>query len=244
MNRNDASRQFDSPETSFRRTRITGWLLVVGLTIAAGFPQSLQTAFAQTSSETSLPLPAHPGRTIAPPEATRPKTPASLTKQKKAFPTRTSDRPPVPGHPARNLAPPGPSPEEEMEEPEEEEEEEEEPPPGLLLQLPHEFREGGITVEYIYTGETFNNTRGGLNTNRATNYRSNFDLVFQIDSQKMGWWEGGKVVASLSTDRICKASHFRRVTWVTSSCLATSIQRSLTRNGRTSPPFQSIGTNM
>lgn len=111
---------------------------------------------------------------------------------------RQPGRLPVPGRPGRNLGPPGePEPEEmeegEEEEMEEEEGEEEELPPGLFMRLPHEMRDGGITVEYIYTGETFTLARGGMSGQNATNYRSNFDLVMIGDTERLGWWDGGRI---------------------------------------------------
>ncbi len=74
----------------------------------------------------------------------------------------------------------------------EEESEEEEPelPPGLLGYALHGNE--AITGEYIYTGEVFTNTRGGLNTQDATRYRGNLDLVLTADSEKLGLWRGGQ----------------------------------------------------
>lgn len=50
----------------------------------------------------------------------------------------------------------------------------------------------GIVGEYIYTGEVFSNTRGGLNTNDATRYRGNLDLVLIGDTEAMNLWAGGR----------------------------------------------------
>ena len=63
--------------------------------------------------------------------------------------------------------------------------------PGLLGSLFH----GGpcITFEYIYTGEVFNNARGGINTKDATEYRGNFDLVMTADLDEMGFAPGGLI---------------------------------------------------
>ena len=48
--------------------------------------------------------------------------------------------------------------------------------------LPREF--GGVTGEYIYTGEVFMNARGGIATANSTRYRGNLDVVVQVDTQK------------------------------------------------------------
>ncbi len=93
----------------------------------------------------------------------------------------------MPGRPGRNLPTPG---------------EEAEPgtetgeadiAPGLFERLPHSFRDGAWTWEAIYTGETFTKATGGLSPARATNYRSNLDLVSIIDTERMGWWDGGRL---------------------------------------------------
>ncbi len=57
----------------------------------------------------------------------------------------------------------------------------------------HEYQ--GITAEYIYTGEVFSLARGGFNTNRATRYRGNLDLVLAGDTEAMDLWEGGRFFA-------------------------------------------------
>jgi porin len=56
--------------------------------------------------------------------------------------------------------------------------------------LPREF--GGITGEYIYTGEVFLNAKGGIATANSTRYRGNLDIVVQIDTQKQQLWNGGR----------------------------------------------------
>lgn len=62
---------------------------------------------------------------------------------------------------------------------------------GLLGPLvPREF--GGVTGEYIYTGEVFMNARGGLATANSTRYRGNMDVVVQVDAQKQQLWDGGR----------------------------------------------------
>ncbi len=50
-----------------------------------------------------------------------------------------------------------------------------------------------LSAEYIYTGEVFTNTRGGLNTRRATRYRGNFDLLVLADLDAAEFAPGGKV---------------------------------------------------
>lgn len=54
---------------------------------------------------------------------------------------------------------------------------------GLFDFLPHSV--GPLTAEAIYTGEVFTNTRGGLNTNRATRYRGNLDLTLNGDLEEL-----------------------------------------------------------
>lgn len=62
---------------------------------------------------------------------------------------------------------------------------------GLLGALvPREF--GGVTGEYIYTGEVFMNARGGIATANSTRYRGNLDVVVQVDTQKQQLWDGGR----------------------------------------------------
>ncbi len=144
---------------------------------------------------TSLPLPKHPGRVTPKPEFSRP-TPAQPNRDSHApSPTaassiRRSSNLPVPGRPARGLLPPG----EQADSGDETESDaaDESIEPGLLRILPHEFHDGGITIEYIYTGETFNKARGGLNRNHPTNYRSNLDLVATLDTELMDMWSGGR----------------------------------------------------
>lgn len=58
-------------------------------------------------------------------------------------------------------------------------------------------RVGSISAEYLYTGEVFNNTRGGISTNGATRYRGNFDLTCKLDTEKANWWTGGEVFVYL-----------------------------------------------
>ncbi|BBO31620.1 carbohydrate porin [Lacipirellula parvula] len=51
---------------------------------------------------------------------------------------------------------------------------------------------GGVTGEYIYTGEVFMNARGGIATAHSPHYRGNLDLVVQIDTAKQQFWDGGR----------------------------------------------------
>jgi porin len=60
----------------------------------------------------------------------------------------------------------------------------------LLARPWHEF--GCIRGEYCYTGEVFNNTRGGISTKDATRYGGCFDLVLQMDTAAAGWWDNGQ----------------------------------------------------
>ncbi len=142
----------------------------------------------------SLPIPKHPGRVPESPENSLPKASQPNREQRKTVPVSqrsSAARLPIPGQPSRNLTPLDQLDEEvELEEGETAEEAAE--GGGLLKFFPHEFRDGGITIEAIYTGETFTKARGGINSSRATNYRSNLDLVGIVDTAKMGWWERGR----------------------------------------------------
>jgi len=51
---------------------------------------------------------------------------------------------------------------------------------------------GPLSAEYLYTGEVFNNTRGGISTQGATRYRGNFDLTLRWNTAAAHWWEGGE----------------------------------------------------
>lgn len=59
-----------------------------------------------------------------------------------------------------------------------------ESPPGLLPDRLHGGH--GISLEYLYTGEVFSNTRGGIRTRRATQYEGLLDLIVAADFQQAG----------------------------------------------------------
>ncbi len=151
----------------------------------------------KVSRAAQLPLPAHPDRLPEKPEHTLPKEsqPERHSRHTQIISrSRTQGHLPVPGHPGRNLLPPGA----ELEDTDDvggeaDTDIEPELPPGLLDILPHSWRDGGWTWEYVYTGETFTKATGGLSARRATNYRSNFDLVSIIDTAQMNWWDGGRL---------------------------------------------------
>ncbi len=63
--------------------------------------------------------------------------------------------------------------------------------PGLLPGCIH--GRDWLGAEYVYTGEVFTNTRGGINTTRATRYRGNFDLLVLGDLDAAGFAPGGKL---------------------------------------------------
>ncbi|MCA9127852.1 MAG: carbohydrate porin [Planctomycetales bacterium] len=146
-------------------------------------------AHAQDSTETgaaqppaSMPLPQHAMRSGLIESNSRPVAAQSGRPDyapSSGFGSRETTPFPIPGQPARNLLPPG-----EIEPAED---------PGLFRRLPHGFRDGGITLEYIYTGETFTKATGGLNNRHVTNYRSNLDIVAIVDTLRMGWWNGGRI---------------------------------------------------
>ena len=51
----------------------------------------------------------------------------------------------------------------------------------------------GVTVEYIYTGDVFNNMRGGVKTRNATEYLGLFDLAIAADLDSYGLAPGGTI---------------------------------------------------
>jgi porin len=51
--------------------------------------------------------------------------------------------------------------------------------------------ERGITFELSYAADFFYNTRGGLNTSDADQYRGLMDATLTLDTEAMGLWEGG-----------------------------------------------------
>ena len=53
--------------------------------------------------------------------------------------------------------------------------------------------QGGLSAEYIYVGDVFNNARGGLSTAGATKYRGDLDIVLRLDTERSKLWEGGEV---------------------------------------------------
>ena len=61
--------------------------------------------------------------------------------------------------------------------------------PGMLGYALH--GQNGLTVEYIYTGDVFNNMRGGISTRGATEYLGLFDLAITADLDEMGFAPGG-----------------------------------------------------
>lgn len=98
---------------------------------------------------------------------------------------------PVPGRPTRSedeaaeLEPRGDDAEEEAEEEDVE---------GLETLLGEPWHQlGPISAEYFYTGEAFNNTRGGISTKGATRYRGNLDLALRLDTAAANWWDGGEL---------------------------------------------------
>ncbi len=70
-------------------------------------------------------------------------------------------------------------------------EEEAEEAPGMLGYALH--GRGGVTVEYIYTGDVFNNMRGGLNTRNATEYVGLLDVALTADLDHYGLAPGGTI---------------------------------------------------
>ena len=67
----------------------------------------------------------------------------------------------------------------------------EEGPPATLFGERWHTR-GPLSAEYFYTGEVFNNARGGKSTKGATRYRGNLDLTLKFDTELADWWQGGE----------------------------------------------------
>jgi porin len=76
------------------------------------------------------------------------------------------------------------------EEPADEDSDEEDVDETFLGERWHQY--GCVSGEYFYTGEVFNNTRGGISTQGATRYRGNLDLVLKLDTATAGWWDNGE----------------------------------------------------
>ncbi|MHC4250282.1 MAG: carbohydrate porin [Planctomycetota bacterium] len=53
------------------------------------------------------------------------------------------------------------------------------------------FGERGGMFDLVYTAEGFANTRGGLNTDGAHEYRGDLSLTVEMDTATAEWWEGG-----------------------------------------------------
>ncbi len=143
----------------------------------------------------TLPLPQHPERRQESAASSLPKESQPKRDQRPTKPVsaRRTTAMPMPGRPGRNLAPPGSVGESESAAAEEGSADGQlEEPVGILSFLPHQFRNGGLTFECIYTGETFTKAHGGITPTRPTNYRSNLDLVGTLDTEKMGWWDSGR----------------------------------------------------
>jgi porin len=55
------------------------------------------------------------------------------------------------------------------------------------------LEERGVAVEVVYTGEVFANLHGGRDSDDATEYRGNLDLLLHLDLEKLGLWRGGRL---------------------------------------------------
>lgn len=201
-----------NPRSHFRSLRRRCRLpqLVLGLTTLASTgllswearAQAPPAPSAQEATEPPLPLPQHPERKETSADKKLPKPAQPNRERQRSVPTRTvrtGSRMPMPGRPARDLPPIGEVDEEEAIESDSEDEEtdealteEEASDPGLLLGLPHEFCDGAITGEYIYTGESFTLAKGGFSRQKTTNYRGNMDVVLTFDLEKLSGWSGAR----------------------------------------------------
>lgn len=144
--------------------------------------------------EPSLPIPQHSRRRPQNEANTLP--PAARPKREDhkfiTSPHRKSTDLPIPGRPGRNLAGPG-----EVESPSTDPSESD-APAGMFPWIPHRIG-NGLTGEFIYTGDTFNNARGGLATRNATRYIGNLDVVFNFDTEAAGLWKGGQLFTYLQS---------------------------------------------
>ncbi len=179
------------PLNYIKRTLAIG--LVAGVFVAGHKAIAKETAESEDSlaieanDTPSLPIPKHPGRQPENPKSSLPKASQPNREQRASVPVsmRTNGSLPVPGRPSRYLPEIGDDASAEAASQSEES-------AGILNFVPHSLYDGGITIECVYTGETFTKARGGLSNVRATNYRSNLDLVAIVDTQKMGWWDSGR----------------------------------------------------
>lgn len=168
---------------------------VLRFSTIAGLAFSSHIGFAQPAQDdtgASLPLPQHSDRIPESSAVSRPlaSQPTRETSRTQGLPTSRDliGGSPIPGRPSRGLEPLEFNDGESIPTPEPSEEE-----VGLLKFLRHQYRDGGLTFECIYTGETFTKARGGIGPGRPTNYRSNLDLVGILDTGKMGWWDNGRL---------------------------------------------------
>lgn len=67
-------------------------------------------------------------------------------------------------------------------------------------------RIGPVTANYLYNGQAYNNSRGGISTKNATRYRGNLDVILSLDTGTANWWQGGTFNAYL------QSSHGRTLT--------------------------------
>jgi len=63
-----------------------------------------------------------------------------------------------------------------------------------------ELEDHGLTVEMVYTAEVFSNTRGGMKTHNATEYRGDLSIYLELDTGAAGWWENGTIFVHLQEE--------------------------------------------
>ncbi len=86
------------------------------------------------------------------------------------------------------------------------------PVPGVPLVLTHETHltgnwgglrnrlfEDGVHIELIYQSEYFANTRGGITTDGASEYRGDLSLFLELHTGKVGWWDSGTFFAHVQS---------------------------------------------
>lgn len=70
-------------------------------------------------------------------------------------------------------------------------------PLDALLDGKNRLENYGLSAGFVYTGEYFDNLRGGINTSGAGEYRGDLSIYLELDTETAGWWDGGTFFAHL-----------------------------------------------
>jgi porin len=118
--------------------------------------------------------------------------PGDVEKEQQETPREPAQKRDTPSGPEAKQAEPGEGADKKEDEEEPgDEDSEDEPAGGLFGTFLH--GRGPWRAEYIYTGETFTNMRGGIRTRDATKYLGLFDLAVTGKLDEMGLFPGGTV---------------------------------------------------